>query len=331
MREGDGRERSIPLPRAARAILAATALATLATLLTAAAVAPSAWAALRSRREYDLQLARRSQLGERLTALVQRLVELERRGQAVERSVARAATVYGLEPEPESRVASPSPPRTPAVESIYVSTRSRGTRLAASLAARLARAGRLLDRLAVWESAHPEEAALAPVRWPLEAELAVPTSGVGPRRGPAGEQLEFHAGLDLAAEEGTQIVAAGAGTVVWAGEPPGDAGPAWWRLGRIVAVRHGERFLSLYGHCGSVETARGRRVERGDPVARVGATGWTAVPQLHFEIRRRDAAGAWEVVDPREFLLGRDLPGPPTPAPGSGAVPPSELPRAFQR
>jgi murein DD-endopeptidase MepM/ murein hydrolase activator NlpD len=65
-----------------------------------------------------------------------------------------------------------------------------------------------------------------------------------------------------------------------------------------VVVRHGERFLTIYGYCGKISVRRGQRVRRGSAIAEVGDSGWTATPQLHYEIRRLDAEGTWQPIDP---------------------------------
>ena len=322
-------ERSLRLPRTARAALLAGALAVLGGLVTVAAVAPSAVRAYRAHREYDLQLARRLQLGTRLRALVESLSNLDRQAERLDQRVRRLQEIYGL---------AGGPARSPVLdlvaradgESIFAGAIARGLRLAESAEARVERADRGLAALAAWETAHPGEVAQLPVRSPLPEGVSVPTSGFGQRRMPGAGELEFHAGLDFAAAAGTEVVATGDGVVLWSGEAPSQSGPAWWRLGRIVAVRHGDRFLSIYGHCERVLAARGRRVEAGETIARVGATGWTGTPQLHYEIRRRAVGGGWTAVDPGIFLLALEAPAGETaePAPGGPAAPP--LPRAFQ-
>ncbi|MBK9519181.1 MAG: peptidoglycan DD-metalloendopeptidase family protein [Anaeromyxobacter sp.] len=86
-----------------------------------------------------------------------------------------------------------------------------------------------------------------------------------------------HDGIDLAAPEGTPIGAAAAGTVIYAGEQAG--------YGSIVILRHPGGLVTLYAHCSEVLVEEGREVRRGEPVARVGQTGRTSGPHLHFEVR----------------------------------------------
>ena len=68
-------------------------------------------------------------------------------------------------------------------------------------------------------------------------------------------------------------------------------------------VRHGDRFLTLYGHCDELLVRAGQRVAAGDRLATVGETGWTTAPHLHYEIRRLRPSGEWEAVDPLDYAL----------------------------
>lgn len=108
------------------------------------------------------------------------------------------------------------------------------------------------------------------------ARLAWPLQGVlygryGVRSG------RRHDGIDLAAPEGTAIGAAAAGTVIYAGAQSG--------YGSIVILRHAGGLVTLYAHCSQLLVEEGREVRRGEPVARVGQTGRTSGPHLHFEVR----------------------------------------------
>jgi murein DD-endopeptidase MepM/ murein hydrolase activator NlpD len=322
-------ERSIRLPRTARALLMAALATALAALVGAAAVAPSIFATVRGRREYALQQARRDQLGARLRALVEELARLDRQGERLARRVARYQAIYGLGPAepPEPTVA---PQAFEPEATIFAATIGRGAHLVEALTARLSWVDSVIASVTAWEAAHPAEPASLPMRWPLGAATAVPTSGFGPRRIPGGGALEFHAGLDIAAPEGTPVLAAAEGQVLWAGDAPADAGAAWWRLGKLVVIRHGDRFLTLYGHCDRTLVQRGRRVSAGDPVATVGATGWTASPQLHYEVRRRSPGGDWQALDPRLFVLvDESATAGPLEVAGQGPEP-APLPRQFR-
>ena len=99
-------------------------------------------------------------------------------------------------------------------------------------------------------------------------------------------------GINIAARAGTPVRAAENGIVVYAG----SAVPAF---GRMLIIRHAGGYLTTYAHNAALLVTVGDRVRRGQIVARVGATGDVARPQLHFQLR----AGR-EPVDPRRLLRG---------------------------
>jgi murein DD-endopeptidase MepM/ murein hydrolase activator NlpD len=329
-REPGGRVRSIPLSPSARAALAATGLALLGALLTLAAITPSALAAIRQRREFDLQLGRRAQLGERLQALVGELGEVEDGLRRLEAEAARAAGIYGLPVAPAPPPAAASAPPTAAHQgTIFAATVVRGERLAHEMTTRFERLDAELSALADFEAREIALVRSLPLGRPLVGELTIATSGFGHRRSPAGgAELEFHPGLDLSAPAGTSVIAPADGVVLWAGDAPPNAGPAWWRLGRLVVVRHGDRFLTVAGHCARTKVMRGARVRTGQVLAEVGSSGWAAAPQLHYEVRRRDPDGTWRAIDPQLFLAPAGAVS--VAEAGVGGPSPPPLPGAFR-
>ena len=86
-----------------------------------------------------------------------------------------------------------------------------------------------------------------------------------------------HSGLDLSAPQGTPILAANSGPVLYAG---------WnsWGYGNTVVIGHGP-FSTLYGHMSSTAVACGGSVSAGQVIGYVGSTGNSSGPHLHFEIR----------------------------------------------
>jgi hypothetical protein len=109
-----------------------------------------------------------------------------------------------------------------------------------------------------------------PIRlaWPLRFPR------IGDRYGPRGAR--FHAGVDLPADTGTTVRAAGAGRVVFAGSLPG------W--GNLVVIAHPLHERTRYAHLSAFEVRRGAWVTTGTPIGRVGATGDATGPHLHFEV-----------------------------------------------
>ena len=120
----------------------------------------------------------------------------------------------------------------------------------------------------------------AAFRFPLPAGRV--TSGFGLRRNPVTGNLGIHAGLDLAASEGTEVFAARSGTVSAIGEDP--------VLGRYVIVSHEAGWKSVYGHLSTVKTDLRNEVRSGTLLGQVGSTGQSTGPHLHFELRRNGEA-----------------------------------------
>jgi hypothetical protein len=122
---------------------------------------------------------------------------------------------------------------------------------------------------------------------------AEPTSGFGWRLHPILGTWLMHSGRDLAAPEGTPVVAALSGRVV----SSGDAGG----YGLAVEIEH-ERPLrrTLYGHLSELYVKEGDRVRQGEVIGRVGSTGRSTGPHLHFEVRVPQEGG-WVAIDPGEF------------------------------
>ncbi|MEW6308095.1 MAG: M23 family metallopeptidase [Bacillota bacterium] len=109
--------------------------------------------------------------------------------------------------------------------------------------------------------------------WPLQGQV---TSRYGPRWG------QMHTGIDIAAPTGSPIKAAAAGKVTTA---------AWLgRYGRTIVVDHGSGFETLYAHLSAYAAKVGATVSQGEIIGRVGSTGNSTGPHLHFEVRQGDKA-----------------------------------------
>lgn len=259
------------------------------------------------REEYGVQVSRRVQLGGRLQSLVDRLASLRAEGAALATRLRRIEYAYELVGDRDAPpMASPEPSATPearATDSIFGATAAHGRRLEAELGGILDGVERDLVRIVAFEGANPSRSRTTPARNPLGGEEFVRTSGFGRRRSPYTQQLELHAGLDLAAAVGTPIVAAADGIVTYAGTLPADRRTDWWRLGRTVAIRHGDDFVTLYGHCEKVLVRDGQRVRGGERIATVGDSGWSMGPHLHYEIRRRIDRDHYKPVDPEAYLF----------------------------
>jgi murein DD-endopeptidase MepM/ murein hydrolase activator NlpD len=88
-----------------------------------------------------------------------------------------------------------------------------------------------------------------------------------------------HYAIDIAADPGTRVMAAGAGTVIFAGWKNNGGGYQVW-------ISHGSNLYTTYNHMMSVSVGRGESVSRGQQVGRVGMTGNASGPHLHFEVWR---------------------------------------------
>ena len=163
--------------------------------------------------------------------------------------------------------------------------------------------GAFLGEVHDFEAAHAEQVRTTPSLCPLRGESFVLTSPFGQRRSPFTKEVDFHAGIDLVAPEGSPIYAPADGFVTFAGRYDLKRSVGWWRYGNLVVVRSGDRFVTLFGHCDEVYVKTGQRVRQGELLATVGSTGWSTSPHLHYEVRRRDEDGQFRPVDPRIYIL----------------------------
>lgn len=113
-------------------------------------------------------------------------------------------------------------------------------------------------------------------RFPLPK--GVLTSSFGIRSNPFTGHPTFHAGIDLAAPTGTEIYAARDGTVVETGFSA--------VYGNFVRLSHGDGYETVYGHMSQILISLHQKVQSGTILGRVGSTGQSTGPHLHFEIRR---------------------------------------------
>jgi murein DD-endopeptidase MepM/ murein hydrolase activator NlpD len=113
--------------------------------------------------------------------------------------------------------------------------------------------------------------------------------GFGARRIINGQARAPHAGLDYSADSGTPVVAANTGRVALVAE--------YFFPGRLLVLDHGLGLYTLYFHLERTDVADGDRVERGQIIGRVGASGRATGPHLHFAAHLRQAR-----IDPALLL-----------------------------
>lgn len=135
---------------------------------------------------------------------------------------------------------------------------------------------------------------LAPIHDPLGGAIRA-SSTYGNRKDPFTGKRAFHAGLDTPAPSGTNVLSAGYGKVTFVGQKSG--------YGKVVEVTHGAGLMTRYAHLSAFLVKEGQVVDTGLPIAKVGSTGRSTGPHLHFEIRKNDVPG-----DPRPYLaVGKRL------------------------
>lgn len=127
-----------------------------------------------------------------------------------------------------------------------------------------------------------------PVRAPLAGPLQ-PTSSFGYRTDPFLGRPALHSGIDLRDSYGAPVRAAAGGVVTVAGQRGG--------YGNLVEVDHGDGMSTRYGHLSEIDVVPGEPVKPGATLGRVGSSGRSTGPHLHYEVRIDG-----EAVDPARFL-----------------------------
>lgn len=132
----------------------------------------------------------------------------------------------------------------------------------------------------------------------LTASMWSPVSGLvtsrfGWRSHPVSGQEDFHTGVDIAAAQGTPILAALPGVVEQTGYSES--------YGNFVVLRHSDNLRTTYNHCSEILAKEGEQLARGDRIALVGSTGISTGPHLHFEVEvkglKADPLRALEVTE----------------------------------
>jgi murein DD-endopeptidase MepM/ murein hydrolase activator NlpD len=114
--------------------------------------------------------------------------------------------------------------------------------------------------------------------------------GFGMMNDPFTGYRQMHRGMDIANHAGTPIVATADGRVKAVG--------TYGHMGKMITIDHGHGFVTRYGHLSKAEVKRGDVVTRGQVIARMGNTGRSTGPHLHYEVWRNGKA-----VNPHEYIL----------------------------
>lgn len=119
------------------------------------------------------------------------------------------------------------------------------------------------------------------------------SSQFGMRTDPFSGKQEFHKGMDLAGKKGSDVIAVASGVVTWSGERYG--------YGIMVEIDHGKGLATRYGHNLENLVQVGDKVKKGQLIAKMGSTGRSTGPHVHFEVLRNGKA-----VDPRKYIYAKN-------------------------
>ena len=128
--------------------------------------------------------------------------------------------------------------------------------------------------------------ACTPNIWPVKGFI---TSDFGYRNSPMYGTTEFHSGLDIANDVGTQVHASADGTVSEAGLSSS--------YGRYIKIQHGYGMATMYCHLSRADVHAGQRVSKGDVIGALGNTGNSTGPHLHYEVWVNGVP-----VNPRKYI-----------------------------
>ncbi len=118
------------------------------------------------------------------------------------------------------------------------------------------------------------------------------SSGFGKRTDPFTGRPAWHEGVDFAGKLGSDVVAVASGVVTWAGKRYG--------YGNLVEINHGNGYVTRYGHNKALLVKVGERVKQGQVIARMGSSGRSTGPHVHFEVRKNG-----KPVNPARFVWAK--------------------------
>ena len=263
-----------------------------------------------AKRHYETELTDRDHQGRKLQENVAILRELAKESEDVRVQISKIYLTYGFTEQGDSHGQGgyPEPSIAEASdavfsESVFKEEVRDGQDLLGGIHEQVQVLEVFLEEIRSFEESNEDQVRTTPSISPIRSDEFVLTSPFGTRRSPFTQELDFHAGVDLAATLGTPIYAPADAVVTFAGRYSLRRNVSWWRYGNLVALRHGDRLLTLYGHCEEVTVKTGDKVRRGQQIGTVGNTGWSTNPHLHYEIRRLGDDEEWRPVDPRIYIL----------------------------
>ena len=134
----------------------------------------------------------------------------------------------------------------------------------------------------------PDKAGTGTFSWPVPGYKTI-TSDYGMRYHPILKVNKLHTGIDIGVPSGVNILAADSGTVIYSGWMGG--------YGQVVVIDHGSGLSTLYAHQSTILASKGAAVNKGQVIGKVGSTGWSTGPHLHFEVRKNGTP-----VNPHSYI-----------------------------
>lgn len=128
---------------------------------------------------------------------------------------------------------------------------------------------------------------MTPSGWPVRKGWI--SSRYGERTDPFTGERAYHSGLDFVASRGSDVLSVASGVVVWAGNRKG--------YGKTVEIDHGNGYRTRYAHNESLVVRPGDPVRAGQLIARLGSTGRSSAPHVHFEVLQNG-----DTVNPARFV-----------------------------
>ncbi len=231
------------------------------------------------KRQNDALRSETQTLTSRITAMRSTLDELESQGDElrllvdlppVDESVKNAGTGGSNIPEMMSFESTPSAGLLNEVDGILLS-------ISGELKVQEQSYAQILKKYEYNRSFFAALPALKPMRGPYASNK------FGMRMHPILGVMREHQGVDIVGDVGTEVAAAGDGVVAMAGHSGGG-------YGNVVVINHGYGYQTLYAHLSKVLVKPGKRVKRGDVIAKCGKSGLASGPHLHYEVRHNGAS-----------------------------------------
>lgn len=125
---------------------------------------------------------------------------------------------------------------------------------------------------------------------PVDLSKVTFTSGFGMRKHPITKKEQMHKGIDLAAPLGTDVVATASGKVIEIDYNPEGAG-------HYIKIKHNDAYLTFYSQLSEILVKKEQKVKKGEVIGKVGSSGISTGPHLHYEVRIDGKA-----VDPKDYI-----------------------------